>query len=138
MNLDDLMAVWRSQDAAPLHGVDKTLLHLALREDEAKLQQARRRERWFVYAGCAGLLAAMAVFLGTMIVTRDRKVMTGSGTSPLGLAARPPPCSRGARCPVATGRRRGASNALASRFEINSTGVSRSSMTGRQSPAPRW
>ena len=40
MNLDDLMAVWRSQDAAPLHGVNKTLLHLALRQDEAKLQKA--------------------------------------------------------------------------------------------------
>ena len=23
MNLDDLMAVWRSQDAAPLHGVNE-------------------------------------------------------------------------------------------------------------------
>ena len=37
MNLDDLMAVWKSRDAAPLHDVDKTLLHLALRQDEAKL-----------------------------------------------------------------------------------------------------
>ena len=35
MNLDDLMEVWRSQDTAPLHGVDKTLLRLALRHDEA-------------------------------------------------------------------------------------------------------
>ena len=49
MNLDDLMAVWRSQDAAPLHGVDKTLLHLALRQDEAKLQKQRRIERWIIY-----------------------------------------------------------------------------------------
>ena len=40
MNLDDLMAVWRSQDAAPLHGVNKTLLHLALRQEEAKLEKA--------------------------------------------------------------------------------------------------
>lgn len=39
MNLDDLMTVWRSQDAAPLHEVNKTLLHLALRQDEAKLQK---------------------------------------------------------------------------------------------------
>ena len=46
MNLDELMVVWQSQDAAPLHGVDKTLLHLALRQDEAKLQKERRRDRW--------------------------------------------------------------------------------------------
>ena len=77
MNLDDLMAVWRSQDAAPLHSVDKTLLHLALRQDEAKLQNERRRDRWIVYVFSAGLVAAMAVFLGMMILTRDRKVMTG-------------------------------------------------------------
>jgi peptidoglycan/LPS O-acetylase OafA/YrhL len=77
MNLDDLMAVWRSQDAAPLHGVDKTLLHLALRQDEAKLQKERRRDRWMVYVFSAGLVAAMAVFLGMMIMARDRNVMTG-------------------------------------------------------------
>ena len=77
MNLDDLMAVWRSQDAAPLHGVDKTLLHLALRQDEAKLQKERRIERWVIYVGSAGLVAVMAIFLGMMISARDRKVMTG-------------------------------------------------------------
>jgi hypothetical protein len=66
MNLDDLMAVWRSQDAAPLHDVNKTLLHLALRQDEAKLQKVRRRERWMMYIISAGLVAAMAVFFGMM------------------------------------------------------------------------
>lgn len=44
MNLDDLMEVWRSQDAAPLHGVNKTLLRLALRQDEATLPRKRRLE----------------------------------------------------------------------------------------------
>jgi hypothetical protein len=77
MNLDDLMAVWRSQDAAPLHGVDRTLLHLALRHEQAKLQKERRRERRIVYVASAGLAAVMAVFLGMMILARDRHVMTG-------------------------------------------------------------
>ena len=45
MNLDDLMEVWRSQDAAPLHGANETLLRLALRQDEANLQKSRRLER---------------------------------------------------------------------------------------------
>ena len=67
MNLDELMAVWRTQDAAPLHRVDRTLLHLALRQDEAKLQKERRRDRWIIYIFSAGLVAAMAVFLGMMI-----------------------------------------------------------------------
>jgi hypothetical protein len=77
MTLDDLMAVWRSQDTAPLHDVDKTLLHLALRQDEAKLQKERRIERWVTYAASVGLVAGMAIFLGMMISTRDRNVMTG-------------------------------------------------------------
>ena len=76
-NLDDLMAVWRSQDAAPLHGMNKTLLHLALRQDEAKLQKQRRIERWLIYLASAGCVAAMALFLVLMIDARDRKVMTG-------------------------------------------------------------
>jgi hypothetical protein len=67
MNLDDLMVVWRSQDAAPLHGVDKTLLHLALRQDEAKLQKQRRRERWIIYVFSTGAVAGMALFLAIMI-----------------------------------------------------------------------
>jgi hypothetical protein len=77
MNLDDLMAVWRSQDAAPLHRVDKTLLHLALREDEARLQKEWRIERWITYVGSAGIVAVMALFLAMMIYARERKVMTG-------------------------------------------------------------
>ncbi|MDA1277236.1 MAG: hypothetical protein O2960_24765 [Verrucomicrobia bacterium] len=76
MNLDELMAVWRTQDAAPLHDMNKTLLHLALRQDEAKLQKERRRERWIVYVGSTGVVVAMAVLLGMMILARERKVMT--------------------------------------------------------------
>jgi peptidoglycan/LPS O-acetylase OafA/YrhL len=74
MNLDELMAVWRSQDAAPLHDVDKTLLHLALRQDEAKLQRERRRVRWFLYLFSAGVIAGMALVLAIMI---DRERATG-------------------------------------------------------------
>ena len=77
MNLEELVEVWRTQDAAPLHRVDKTLLHLALRQEQAKLQKERRMERWIVYVFSAGLVAAMAVFIGMMIVTPDRNMMTG-------------------------------------------------------------
>ena len=71
MNLDELMAVWKSQDAAPLHDMNKTLLHLALRQDEAKLQKQRRRHRWIIYVFGVGLVAGMALFLYPMIY-RDR------------------------------------------------------------------
>lgn len=74
MNLDELMSVWRSQDAAPLHDVNRTLLHLALRQDEVKLQKERRMERWKIYAFGTGVIAAMAVFLGMMIMADEGEV----------------------------------------------------------------
>lgn len=80
MNLDDLMAVWKSQDAAPLHDVNQTLLHLALRQDEAKVQKERRRERWIIYVCSAGIVAAMALFLALMVYFhrhRPEKMVSG-------------------------------------------------------------
>ena len=77
MNLDDLMEVWRSQDASPLHGANDTLLRLALRQDEAKLRAQRRRERWMTYFWSAGIVAGMAFFLAIMIYPDDDDVLTG-------------------------------------------------------------
>jgi hypothetical protein len=71
MNLDDLMAVWRSQDVSPLHGVNETLLRLALRQDEAKLQRLRRWSRWFAYVLTAFVVAGMARRLSIMIYRGD-------------------------------------------------------------------
>jgi hypothetical protein len=63
MNLDELMSVWRTQDEAPLHDVNKTLLHVALRQDEAKRRKWRRFERWIIYVLSAGFVAGMALCL---------------------------------------------------------------------------
>jgi hypothetical protein len=80
MNLDELMTVWRSQDAAPLHDVNRTLLHLALRQDEAKLQKQQRRDRWILYIFSAGVVVGMAIFLSMLIYFRGHrpeKMVTG-------------------------------------------------------------
>ena len=87
MNLDELMSVWRSQDAAPLHGVDKTLLHLALRQDEATLQKERRIERGITYVGSAGLVACMTVFLFMMIYDDDSRTDWDFAIPVVGAAA---------------------------------------------------
>src|SRR3954470_17879215 len=84
MNLDELMAVWRTQDATPLHDVNKTLLHVALRQDEAKLQKQRRRERWIVYVFSAGVVAGMAVFFAIMVYFRGHR--PGKGVTAWDLA----------------------------------------------------
>lgn len=71
MNLDNLMDVWRSQDASPVHGVNETLLRLALRQDEAKLRRSRRWSRWFAYVITAVVVAGMTRRLIIMIDRRD-------------------------------------------------------------------
>lgn len=76
MNLNDLMEVWRSQEAAPLHGVNETLLRLALRQDEAKLRAKRRREMWFVSISMAVLVGLMALVLAIMVQPNDDDVKT--------------------------------------------------------------
>lgn len=77
MNLDDLMEVWRSQDAAPLHGINETLLRLALRQDEAKLQKERRWEKWISIGMSVFLVGVMVVILALMVYPHDDDVLTG-------------------------------------------------------------
>ena len=80
MNLDELMTVWKSQDTAPLHDVNQTLLHLALRQDEAKLRKWRRIERWMIYVLSAGFAGGMALCLAMVIYPhrpRPEKMATG-------------------------------------------------------------
>ena len=76
MNLDDLVAVWRSQDVAPLHGVNEALVRLALRQDQAKLQKWRRLEKWLVYLIGAAMIGGLARRLAIMI-NRDDDVLSG-------------------------------------------------------------
>jgi hypothetical protein len=67
MNLDDVMEGWRAQDASTLYGVDKALLHHALRQEQVKLEKERRRTRRAGYVGSAVLLIAAGLFLAIMI-----------------------------------------------------------------------
>lgn len=67
MNLDEVMQGWRSQDASTFFGVDKTLLHQALRQERAELEKQRRRARRAGYVASAVLLIMAGLFLAIMI-----------------------------------------------------------------------
>jgi MFS family permease len=67
MNLDELMAVWRTQDAAPLHDMNKTLLHQALRQDAAERQKVLRITRRIICVVSVVLFMTAALFLAIMI-----------------------------------------------------------------------
>jgi hypothetical protein len=67
MNPDELTEVWRSQDLSPLYGVDKSLLHQMLRQEQAKLEKQRRKARWFVYVMNTVLLIIAGLFFAILI-----------------------------------------------------------------------
>ena len=71
MNLDDMMDVWRSQDASPLHGVNEALLRLELRQEDAKTQRLLRWSRWFIYVLTAFMVADMGRYLALMLDRPD-------------------------------------------------------------------
>ena len=67
MNLDEVTEVWRSKELSQLYGVDKTLLQLMLRQEQAKLEKRLRRTRWFMIVVTAFLFINAALFLAIMI-----------------------------------------------------------------------
>ena len=67
MTLDDVMEVWRSKDLSQLYGVDKTLLHQLLRQEQAKLEKQRRQSRRFMYVVNTVLLIIVALFFAILI-----------------------------------------------------------------------
>lgn len=75
MNLDEVMEGWRSQDASTFFGMDKTLLHQALRQEHAKLVKEQRREIWGGYIVSAAMLFIAAATLVTMFQLNDDDVL---------------------------------------------------------------
>jgi uncharacterized membrane protein YfcA len=48
MDFDEVLETWRTQDAAPLYGVNRDALQQALQSEEASVRRARRRDMWMV------------------------------------------------------------------------------------------
>lgn len=48
MDFDQMLETWRTQDAAPLYGVNRDALRQALQTEEAGIQRLRRRDMWIV------------------------------------------------------------------------------------------
>ena len=76
MNLDEVMTAWRSQDLSSLHGVDKTLLHQVLRQEQLKFEKLQRRTRWFSYFWSTVLFIMATLFLAIMIDPHDDDVLS--------------------------------------------------------------
>ena len=87
MRLDELMKAWQSQDASPLYGVNETLLHVSLQQEQAKLQAQRRREGLITYLASAFLVGVMAFFLFIMVYDDDPRTDWDFAIPVVGAAA---------------------------------------------------
>ena len=48
MDFDEMLETWRTQEAAPLYGVNRDALRRALETEETSVRRARRRDMWIV------------------------------------------------------------------------------------------
>jgi uncharacterized BrkB/YihY/UPF0761 family membrane protein len=69
------MGAWRSHDLSPLFGVDKTMLHQVLRQEQARAEKQLRRIGWFMNIVTVLLLITAALFLAIMIDPKDDDVL---------------------------------------------------------------
>ena len=76
MTLDEVMEGWRAQDASTFFGVDKTVLHQVLRQEQATIEKQWRGERWVMAAAIALFLFVAVLILG-MVYSDLGKSLTG-------------------------------------------------------------
>lgn len=62
MNFDEMIETWKSQDDKPLYGVNRDLLQLVLRHEQADIQREMRWDLWTTYA-VGSILAVTGVSL---------------------------------------------------------------------------
>jgi hypothetical protein len=90
MNFDQIMATWKTQDEAPLYGVNRDLLQLVLQHEQSKIRRALRWEMWIAYLVGAGMTAFAGFWLWVAIYRGEPlldAVAAGVGTGAFALWA---------------------------------------------------
>lgn len=67
MDFDQMMDAWKAQDDRPLYGVNRDLLQLVLRHEQAGMRRTLRLEKWVTYVVGAGMGAFAAFWLWVAI-----------------------------------------------------------------------
>jgi hypothetical protein len=67
MDFDQMLETWRTQDAAPLYGVNRDALRQALQAEDASVRRVRRRDMWIVCMIGAGTAMFGGLWLGALI-----------------------------------------------------------------------
>jgi hypothetical protein len=70
MDLDEVLATWRTQDKEPLYGVNRDLLQLVMQHEQADLRRELRWDQWGTY-GVSALLLTFTAFAFAAIYYDD-------------------------------------------------------------------
>ena len=84
MNFDQMLDAWRAQDEAPLYGVNRDLLQLVLKHEQADIRRQLRSEQWMTYIFGAGMAAFAGFWLWVAIIRAEpllHTVIAGIGTA---------------------------------------------------------
>ncbi len=87
MHLDEVLDAWRSQDQAPLYGVDEGRLQQALREEEAKRRRGLVIEARTTYGFATLMFAGLALLFALMFYDDDPRTWWDFLIVTLGAAA---------------------------------------------------
>jgi hypothetical protein len=92
MDFDQMLEAWKTQDKAPLYGVNCDLLQLVLKHEQADIRRKLRRDQWITFIAGTVMGLAAAVFLWAFIYFRVPAIYTagaaiGGGVSILWMVA---------------------------------------------------
>jgi len=68
MDFDQMLDAWKAQDDKPLYGVNRDLLQLVLRHEQAKIRRTLRLGKWMTYIFGPGMALFAAFWLWVAIL----------------------------------------------------------------------
>lgn len=88
MDLDEMLETWRTQDTAPLYGLNRDALERALAAEEAGVRRVRRRDLWIVCIAGAMTTVLAGFWLVVLLYQSDEPVIyTVAGGVGFGMVA---------------------------------------------------
>ncbi len=87
MDFDQMLDAWRAQDDKPLYGVNRDLLQLVLRNEQADIRRTLRRDQWIAYVVGTGMALFAGFWLWVLIYKRGPALQTVAAGVAAGVLA---------------------------------------------------
>jgi hypothetical protein len=87
MDFDQMMDAWRAQEQKPLYGVNRDLLQLVLRHEQASIRRSLRNEQWIAYIAGTALALFAGFWLWVLTYKYEPVLFTFVGAASVGTFA---------------------------------------------------